>query len=64
MTLLPEVQKHYGKLKLYINGNWVDSESERVCEVQQLGAGVHVRKPYTLEALAVAVREELDRSAE
>ncbi|GAB6908183.1 putative Histidine kinase [Desulfosarcina cetonica] len=40
------------------------SESERVCEVQQLGAGVHVRKPYTLESLAVAVREELDRSAE
>lgn len=32
MTLLPEVQKHYGKLKFYINGQWVDSESERVYE--------------------------------
>ena len=32
MTLLPEVQKHYGKLKLYINGQWMDSESERIYE--------------------------------
>jgi malonate-semialdehyde dehydrogenase (acetylating)/methylmalonate-semialdehyde dehydrogenase len=32
MTLLPEVQKHYGKLKFYINGQWADSESERVYE--------------------------------
>ncbi len=32
MTLLPEVQKHYGMLKFYINGQWVDSESERIYE--------------------------------
>jgi malonate-semialdehyde dehydrogenase (acetylating)/methylmalonate-semialdehyde dehydrogenase len=32
MTLLPEVQKHYGKLKFYINGQWVESESDRVYE--------------------------------
>jgi malonate-semialdehyde dehydrogenase (acetylating)/methylmalonate-semialdehyde dehydrogenase len=32
MTLLQEVQKHYGRLKFYINGQWVDSESERVYE--------------------------------
>jgi len=32
MTLLPEVQKHYGKLKFYINGKWVESKSERVYE--------------------------------
>ena len=32
MALLPEVQKHYGKLKLYINGSWVDSESDLVYE--------------------------------
>jgi len=32
MALLPEVQKHYGKLKFYINGSWVDSESDLVYE--------------------------------
>ncbi len=32
MTLLPEVQKHYGKLKFYINGQWVESKSDRVYE--------------------------------
>ena len=32
MTLLPEVQNHYGKLKLYINGKWVDSHSDRIYE--------------------------------
>jgi len=32
MALLPEVQKHYGKLKFYINGQWVDSKSELVYE--------------------------------
>ena len=30
MTLLPEVQKHYGKLKFYTNGQWVESESSVV----------------------------------
>ncbi len=32
MAVLPEVQKHYGKLKLYINGQWVDSESDVIYE--------------------------------
>ncbi len=32
MALLPEVQKHYGKLKFFINGSWVESESDRVYE--------------------------------
>jgi len=32
MALLPEVQKHYGKLKLYINGQWVESESDVIYE--------------------------------
>jgi DNA-binding NarL/FixJ family response regulator len=37
------------------------SESERVKALQQLGVGVYVQKPYTLESLGVAVRKELDR---
>ena len=32
MALLPEVQKHYGKLKFYINGSWVESESDLIYE--------------------------------
>jgi malonate-semialdehyde dehydrogenase (acetylating)/methylmalonate-semialdehyde dehydrogenase len=32
MALLPEVQKHYGKLKFYINGSWVASESDQIYE--------------------------------
>ena len=32
MALLPEVQKHYGKLSFYINGKWVDSESDLIYE--------------------------------
>ncbi len=38
------------------------SESERVREAQRLGAGAYLRKPVTLDRLAVAVREELDRA--
>jgi signal transduction histidine kinase/CheY-like chemotaxis protein len=37
------------------------SESERVKEAQKLGAGAYVKKPYLMEKLAIAVREELDR---
>ena len=37
------------------------SESERVKDAQKLGAGAYVKKPYLLEKMAVAVREELDR---
>ena len=27
MPLLPEVKKHYGKLKILIDGEWIDSQS-------------------------------------
>ncbi len=37
------------------------SESEQVLEAQRLGAGAYLRKPYTLERLAVTVRDELNR---
>ncbi len=38
------------------------SESDRVKTLQQLGAGAHIQKPYTLEKIGVAVRAELDRN--
>jgi len=37
------------------------SESDRVHDAQTLGAGAYVRKPYVIEKLGLAVREELDR---
>lgn len=37
------------------------SETERVKETQRLGAGAYVRKPYLLERIGMAVRNELDR---
>jgi two-component system cell cycle sensor histidine kinase/response regulator CckA len=37
------------------------SETERVKEAQRLGVGRYIRKPYTLEAIAQVLREELDR---
>ncbi|MEJ2223241.1 MAG: aldehyde dehydrogenase family protein [Desulfobacterales bacterium] len=32
MAVLPEVEKHYGKLKFFINGSWVDSVSDQIYE--------------------------------
>ena len=37
------------------------SETERVRETQNLGAGAYIKKPYTMENLAMAVRHELDK---
>jgi DNA-binding NtrC family response regulator len=37
------------------------SDSERVKKTHQLGAGIFVNKPYTLDTLAKAVRSELDQ---
>jgi DNA-binding NarL/FixJ family response regulator len=36
------------------------AENERVKEAQRLGAGTYIRKPYTVEKIARAVRTELD----
>ncbi|HTR45271.1 MAG TPA: CHASE2 domain-containing protein [Thermodesulfovibrionales bacterium] len=38
------------------------SESDRVKELQRLGAGVYIQKPYTMEKIGVAVRTELDKT--
>ena len=39
------------------------SETERVSRSQALGAGTYVKKPYVMEKLGLAVRNELDRPA-
>jgi PAS domain S-box-containing protein len=37
------------------------SETDRVREAQKLGAGAYVKKPYAMEKIGMAVREELNR---
>ncbi len=37
------------------------AETSRVTETQRLGAGAYVKKPYIMETLGTAVRQELDR---
>jgi len=39
------------------------AETDRVKEAQKLGAGQYLKKPYTLEKIAIAVRVELDKAA-
>jgi signal transduction histidine kinase/ActR/RegA family two-component response regulator len=40
------------------------AETENVRKMQQMGAGAYIKKPYTLEKIGLAVRSELDRSAD
>jgi PAS domain S-box-containing protein len=37
------------------------SETDRVKEAQRLGAGKYIRKPYTLEKIGIAVKDELSK---
>lgn len=39
------------------------SESERVKEAQRLGAGTYLKKPYVIQRLGLALRQELARNA-
>ena len=55
------VQSHPGIRAVIASGF---SKTERVQEAQRLGAGPFVRKPYTLQGLGRAVRQELDRPVE
>ena len=40
------------------------AETERVRKAQQMGAGSYIKKPFTLEKIGLAVRNELDRKNE
>jgi CheY-like chemotaxis protein len=40
------------------------SETDRVKKMQELGAGAYVRKPYIMEKIGLAVRQELDKAGE
>jgi signal transduction histidine kinase/ActR/RegA family two-component response regulator len=55
-----EIIKMYPGQKAIVASGF--SESERVREVQRLGAGLCLKKPYTVEELAEAVQQELRRA--
>jgi len=52
------IQDHPGQKAIIASGY---SESERVKEAQNLGAGAYVKKPYLMEKLALSIKTELDR---
>lgn len=51
------IERHPGQKAIVASGF---SLSKRVQAIQDLGAGAYIKKPYTLEKIAVAVRRELD----
>jgi signal transduction histidine kinase/CheY-like chemotaxis protein len=53
------IRDHPGQKAIIASGF---SESERVREAQRLGAGAYVKKPYLMEKIAIAIRQELDRT--
>jgi len=53
------VDSHPGQRAVIASGY---SETDRVKAAQKLGAGQYVRKPYTLETIGLAVKNELNRT--
>jgi len=55
-----QIIEHHPDQKVVIASGY--SETSRVAEIQRLGAGAYIKKPYTVEKLASIVRSELDRN--
>jgi len=58
MVVLEEVRKHYGRLKLYIDGEWVESESTDVHPV------MNPAKDEVIAEVPFATKEEVERAIE
>ena len=52
------IEIHPGQKAIIASGF---SETDRVKELQNLGAGAYIRKPFLLEKIGIAVKEELKR---
>ena len=52
------LEVHPGQKAIIASGY---APSDRVKAMQEMGAGVYIRKPYTMEKIGLAVRRELDR---
>ena len=53
------LEHHPGQRAVIASGY---SETSRVAEMQRMGAGAYIKKPYTVEKLAGIIRSELDRA--
>lgn len=58
MVLLPEVQGNYGKLKLFIDGDWVESSSSNIAPV------MNPAKDEIIAQVPYALKEEVNRAVE
>jgi len=56
-----KIREHRPGQKAIIVSGFAETDSVR--EAQKLGAGPYLKKPYTLEKIAMAVRSELDKAA-
>ncbi|HOV90031.1 MAG TPA: aldehyde dehydrogenase family protein [Syntrophorhabdaceae bacterium] len=56
MAVLPEVNKHYGRLKFFINGEWIESKSEKFFEDTNPATGEIIAQ------VPIALEEEVDRA--
>jgi DNA-binding NtrC family response regulator len=52
------LEMHPGQKAIVASGF---SETDRVKEIQSLGAGPYIKKPFLLEKLGLAVMEELEK---
>ena len=58
MPLLSEVGKNYGRLKLFMDGSWVDSDSTQVEPV------INPAKDEVIAEVPFALKEEVDKAVE
>ncbi|HON86381.1 MAG TPA: aldehyde dehydrogenase family protein [Syntrophorhabdaceae bacterium] len=56
MAVLPEVKKHYGRLRFFINGEWIESESDKTFKDTDPGTGEIIAE------VPVALEYEIDRA--
>ena len=52
------IEIHPGQKAIIASGF---SETDRAKELQRLGAGTYIRKPFLLEKIGIAVKEELEK---
>ena len=58
MVLLSEVRSYYGRLKLYVNGEWIDSESTQILHA------VNPAKDEIIAEIPMTTKEEVDNAIE
>ncbi len=53
------IKSHPGQKAIIASGY---AETDEVKEAQKLGAGQYIRKPYVLETIGIAVKNEIEKS--